>query len=436
LRIHILYSGSGKKGKIMEKLNYRVEDWLFNRTESEKTRNSYLVYINKLNEFCEERGKNLYEIVEEYRKSRRSGYQAELDFIESWQDLIRAYTTYIKKSSFAPLTQKHILSIAKSYFSTYKLPIDVDLPRKACVKYHNRDLTKQHIRKIISKAGQRDRTIFLLLAESGLRVKTAIHLKYWQIKEDYENGTVPLRIITPASEIKDHVGDRWSFIGEDGEKALREYLEQRTPLKDEDYIFISEKPGKTKGEQFTTANISTIFRYIVKDLKLENTNHIMHYGKPKHFRLHGLRKYFRNNMKADPSYREFWMAHSLGVDAHYVSRDPEFHRKEYKKNYEQLRILEPATPTQLIEIAEKLNQKDQEIQELKKQNKELYNKFEKLDETLKTLKAMEDPEFKQITKTEAKDPISTVAKVIKVEILKELKEEIKKMKKELSNNNL
>ena len=45
-----------------------------------------------------------------------------------------------------------------------------------------------------------------------------------------------MRILTPAETLKDHVGDRWSFIGEDGEKALREYLKPRMPLKDQDYV--------------------------------------------------------------------------------------------------------------------------------------------------------------------------------------------------------
>jgi hypothetical protein len=87
--------------------------------------------------------------------------------------------------------------------------------------------------------------------------------------------------------------------------------------------------------------------------------------------MHGLRKYFRNNMKADPSYREFWMGHSLGVDEHYVTRDPEAHRAEYRKGYESLRILEPATPAQLTEIVEQLKKKDLEIQELRKEIKEM-----------------------------------------------------------------
>lgn len=345
----------------MEKLNHWIEDWLFSRAEAKSTRQLYLWAIKIFSDFCQEREKDLYNIVEEYRAARRMGYEAELDFTESWQDLIRAYSTHIKRGKYAPLTQKNFLTTAKSFLSYYKIPVQVDLPRRAYVIYHNIDLTRENIRKILSKASQRDRTIWLLMAESGLRAHTMIHLRYWQLKEDFEKGTIPMRILTPAESLKDHVGDRWSFIGEDGFKALTEYLHPRMPLKDQDFVFESNKPGRVKGKQFSVASISTMFSRIVRSLKLEKGTQ---YGKPKHFRMHGLRKYFRNNMRADPSYREFWMGHSLGVDEHYVSRDPEYHRKEYKKGYEQLRIYE-STPAIITEITEQLQKKDLEIQELR-----------------------------------------------------------------------
>jgi integrase len=233
------------------------------------------------------------------------------------------------------------------------------------VLYHNRDFTREQLRQILSKASQRDRTIWLVMAESGLRANTAISMRYWQIKDDFEKDIIPMRILTPSESLKDHVGDRWSFIGEDGVKALREYLKPRMPLKDQDFVFASEKAGLVTGEQFSVASISVKFRRVVTSLKLEKGSPTI--GKPGHFRMHGLRKYFRNNMKADPSYREFWMGHSLGVDEHYVTRDPEAHRAEYRKGYESLRILEPATPAQLTEIVEQLKKKDLEIQELRKE---------------------------------------------------------------------
>ncbi len=420
-------SGSGEKGDL-EKLNQWVEDWLSARAEAESTRKNYLRHIKIFSDFCQTRGKDFYGIVEEYRAARRSGYEAELDFTESWQDLIRAYYTCIKRGGYAPLTQKNYLSTPKSFFSFYKIPVDIALPKRACVKYHNRDLTRENIRKILSKASQRDRTIWLLMAESGLRAGTAIHLKYWHIKEDFEKGIVPMRIITPAESLKDHVGDRWSFIGEDGVKALREYLQPRMPLKDQDFVFGSKKPGIMRGEQFTTASLSTLFRRIVRALKLENS---IQYGKPSHFRMHGLRKYFRNSMRVDPSFREFWMGHSLGVDAHYVSRDPEFHRKEYKKGYESLRILEPATPAQLTEIVDQLKHKDTEIQELRTQNERLSARMDKLAEPLEMFKEMD---IAELSKDEERTPLGILIQYLKLQAAKELKDEIQKLKKPDNEN--
>ena len=346
-----------------EMQNHWIEDWLSARAESYKTLNEYNRAIAAFSEFCQGRGKDFDQVVESWRVAHYAGAREEQVFLDQWQDLIRSYATYIKPR-YAPLSQKVFLTVPKSFFSFWKIPLDVDLPRRACVVYHNQDLTKEAIRHILSKASQRDRAIFLLMAESGLRSNTVVNLKYWQIKEDYEKGTIPMRILTPASEIKDHVGDRWSFIGEDGVKALREYLQPRTPLKDQDYVFTTKKPCRVKGEQFTEASLSTIFRRITEHLKMEKGSP---FGKPGHYRMHGLRKYFRNNMKAEESFRKFWMGHSLGVDAHYISRDPEEHRKRYAQGYEELRILEPATPAQLTEISEKLKHKDKEILELKHQ---------------------------------------------------------------------
>jgi integrase len=284
-----------------------------------------------------------------------------------------------------------LLTVPKSFFSFYKIPIDVDLPRRACVIYHNQDITKQQLIMILSKASQRDKAIFLLMAESGLRASTIINLKYWQIKEDFERGTIPLRILTPSATIKDHVGDCWSFIGEDGVKILKEYLQPRLPLKDQDYIFSSGKPSLVKGLQFSEASLSTTFNRITRHLKMEKG---APFGKPGHFRLHGLRKYFRNNMRAEESFREFWMGHSLGVDAHYISRDPEEHRKRYAEGYEALRILAPVTPAQLKDINDQLRQKDLEIQELR----DKIGKIEQSAILLEVLKILEHPEAVELIK--------------------------------------
>jgi integrase len=387
-----LIQDSGNRENRGEMENHWILDWLSSRAESPQTVREYQRAIMQFSEFCQGHGKDFSQVVESWRTAHYSGAREEQIFLDQWNDLIRSYTTNIKTMMrgeihrYTQLSQKLFLTVPKSFFHFWKIPLDVELPRHPSVRYHNRDLEKEQLRLILSKASQRDHAIFLMMAESGLRANTVINLKWWQIQNDYEKDLIPLRILTPSSTLKDHVGDRWSFIGEDGVKALREYLKPRLPLKAEDYVFASEKPGRMKGEQFTEASLSTIFRRITQHLKLEKGSP---YGKPGHYRMHGLRKYFRNNMKAEQSLREFWMGHSLGVDDHYINRDPEVHRAAYKKGYEQLRILEPATPAQLTEITDQMRQKDQEIQQLREEMKEFREYYHMmhggLDEWLKSL---------------------------------------------------
>lgn len=364
----------------MENPNQKVSDWLESRAESEGTKRLYLWSWNIFNEFCAQRGKNLKTLVTDYRATKYAGELQREEFLEEWQDTLRAYTPWLnnaqtpqKAKRFAPLSVKDHLSTAKSFISYWKIPLDVDLPKHACVIYHNRDLKKEEFKQILTFASPRDRVIYLILGESGMRVENVVNLKYWQIKDDFEAKRVPMKILLPSSTLKDHVGDRWTFIGEDGFTALSDYLARRTP-KDEEYVFKSEKQGKVRGEQFSTASVSTKFNRIVQKLNIAPSL-AQGKGKPKKIRLHGLRKYFRNNMKADSAFVNFWMGHSLGVDAHYISRDPEDHRQRYAEGYKSLRILEASQQsiTQLYEIT---LEKDRQIKELEKTVKLLQDQVE------------------------------------------------------------
>jgi len=363
----------------------RIIDWL--STVDPKTREFYKPSFKAFTDFAQARGKNPLGIVEEYRAAKYQDEREKDRFLDEWNDIVRAYSTWLESRHLAPLSRKNYLVAVKSYLRYWKIPLDVELPKHLYVLYHNRDLSKEQIRLILSRASPRDRVIYLLMAESGLRVHTAITMKYWQIQDDFEKDIIPMRILTPSETLKDHVGDRWSFIGEDGVRALTEYLKPRMPLNVQDYVFASERPRRMTKDQFSESSLSVKFHRIVRKLNMEKGAQP---GKPGHYRMHGLRKYFRNNMRADPAYREFWMGHSLGVDAHYITRDPESHRKEYKKNYEDLRILEPTTSTGLREIQEQLTQKDREIQELKTQNQQLGTEISKINEQLEKMLSVDD----------------------------------------------
>jgi integrase len=345
----------------MEKFNQKVEDWLATVCESPKTETAYRANWTIFERFCLEKGKNASMLVDDYRATK---YQQEMEkdvFLEGWQDTIRSFQVFTKRK-YASLTDKQMRVIVKSFLKYWKIPLDVDLPKHPYVTYHNRDITKQEVLQILTNASPRDRVIYLVMVESGLRTDTIRKLKWWQIKKDFEAKRTPMQILLPSSELKDHVGDRWTFIGDDGFRELSRYLTGRLPLNDNDFVFASEKQGLVKGEQFSTASLTTKFNRIVQKLNIDSSNG----GKPKKIRLHGLRKYFRNNMKADSSFIEFWMGHSLGVDAHYISRDVEEHRKRYAEGYNYLRVYE-GNVDDLQELRQQLHEKDKTINELREQ---------------------------------------------------------------------
>jgi len=316
--------------------NHWVEDWMAARAESPQTRRHYEFCLGHWVEFCKARfGKDALGMVEGWRAVKRLGENERECWLEEWQDVVRSFNTWMKPK-YAPMTCKNLMSTLKSFCRYWNVPLTVDLPNRPCVIYHNRDLTREEIKQLTSFASARDRVIYIVMVESGLREGTAVRVKYWQIKEDFEKGRVPMRVVLPASEVKDQVGERWTFIGDEGYAALKEYLARRMPLTDDEFIFESEKQGKVVGDQFSSASVSVKFNRLVQKLGIDKSTG--HAGKPKKVRLHGLRKYFRNNMRCDSSFREFWMGHSLGVDAHYLTRDVESHREEYAKGYVYLRL--------------------------------------------------------------------------------------------------
>lgn len=355
----------------MEEPNTRVSDWLGSVCESPKTEKLYIFCWNTFKDYCNRRGQNPDNLVDNYRALKYLDGAKREEFLENWQDAIRGYVPWLNKQMkngqkrFAPGTVKDCLTAIKSFNHYWKIPLDVDLLKHPYVVYHNRDLKKEEFKQILTFASPRDKVIYLILGESGIRVDNAVNLKYWQIKEDFEAKRVPMKILLPSSTLKDHVGDRWTFIGEDGFRALSDYLTGRT-IKDDDYVFKSEKKGKVVGDQFSSASLSTKFNRIVQKLEIAPTLG-KGSGKPKKIRLHGLRKYFRNNMKADSAFINFWMGHSLGVDAHYISRDPEEHRDRYKEGYKQLRIL--GTDDAFTSMSEMQRKHSAEIKELEEKLK-------------------------------------------------------------------
>jgi len=321
-------------------------------------------------------------LKESYREARYKGELEREKFLDRLQDAIDDFSCFIKAQKHTPIHEANLLAIASSYIKKGCgiKDIEVTFPRRMFTIFHNRDITKEEIIKILEHANIRDRAFFLMMAESGLRPGTLLNLRYKHIKQDYQKDTIPMKIELPSELLKDRISDRWTFIGDDGFRVLKEYLSTRKGIEDNDFLFIAERPSKLKGEVVAETSFSNKFNRIVQKLGIDKP---IGQGKPKSIRLYVLRSFFFNNMKCDSAYRKFWFCHS-SVDDHYISQDVQRHREEYAKGYKFLRIYQPGEVDVRIEALTNELEKTKEELDLIKRNQV---SLEKLEEALKKYEA-------------------------------------------------
>lgn len=353
--------------------------------DSEGTRKEYKKVITWFQRFMKEKESiDIETLKDEYREAKYKGELEKEKFLDRLRDAMEDYFCYLKTRELSPGHEHTVLATVASFIrkGCSITDVSIELPKRVYVKYHNRDITKEEIRQIMDHATFRDKTFFLLLAESGLRPSTLLQVTYELIKTDFEAGKVPMKIELPSRILKDRVSARWAFIGEDGFKFLKEYLSQRKGIKDDDLIFSSERLGKRRGEPLLEQAMSNKFNNIVKKLGLAPPREG---NKPKSLRLYCLRKFWFNNLKADSDYKNFWFCHKT-VNDYYISQDIEKHREKYLEGYKFLRVFEPASQELQIEALtnelkkerakrteteSKIDALEQRFQDIQKQLKEL-----------------------------------------------------------------
>jgi integrase len=342
--------------------NLVVENWLSKVANSEQTRKSYLSKIEQFSKYLKEQGLNIETLKESYREAKYKGEIEKERFLDGLQDVIEGYMAYVKTLDYSPMHERLLMSIISSFLKKGCgiKDIDILIRKRAFVKFHNRDITKEEIRKILEHASLRERAFFMMMCESGLRPSTLLQLRYKYIKEDFEKGVIPMKISLPSSILKDKIPDRFTFIGEDGYRILKEYLSTRK-LSDNNLIFAPIKAGRMKGEIITESSLSNIFNKLVQKLGLDTS---IGKAKPKGLKLYCLRKYFWNNMRCESTYKSFWFCHS-SIDDHYLSStDIETHRKIYAEGYKFLRIYEPSANNKVSNLEDELKKAYQTIGQL------------------------------------------------------------------------
>lgn len=334
-----------------------LENWLVNvALDHSGSKYTEAYYRRDMTGFCEFKGISPEEILEDRKKIK--SYMDENEFKRKYAVYLKEWKVYLFRKGYTQGTIRTMLGVPKAFFRDHNLPLDrVSLPMKFH-PYHNRDITRVEIAHILSMCSPRDRAIFSILAQSGLRPETLCNLKLKHIEPEFP---IPCKITIPQDIAKGKYHGYFTFIGYESVAHLKNYLKDRAELTPENYLFT--KQGTE--EKVSRTSISVIFRNKLLRLKRKGLVQFeqKQKGKPSELRLYSLRKWFRKQAgNAGSDFAKFWMGHTLGVDEHYFSRDPEHHKKIYKEKATPFLRLEKSTPSETDKILGEQNKRIEKLE--------------------------------------------------------------------------
>jgi len=379
-----------------------VQNWIDNVAYSHsKSKGTEYNYRHYLNVFCDFIEKTPELILEEYER------MTDREFRRKYARYIRALIGELSSQEYAICTIRMIVTCIKSFFKYNDLPLGHIPIARTRITFHNRDITKEEIVKILEISRPRDKAFFCMMAQTGLRPDTLSRLRLKHIQPDFEKGIIPCKIDVPQDIAKGKYKSYLTFMGKESVKHLQRYLNTRQ-IAPEHYLFTSHGTEK----QLDSKSMSHIFRRAIITLRQKG---IMNFeqkqkGKPSNVRLYNLRKYFRK--MATPAgfeFVQFWMGHMVneGQDEHYRPKDVEFHRRLYKEKVMPFLRLETSTPTEteqtIVELRNQITEIEQRHQdELKKMENHSKRETEWMDEGMKQLRK-EVNELRKMVQTYMKD---------------------------------
>jgi site-specific recombinase XerC len=365
-----------------------VENWLgtvaYSKSNSSHTERNYRMHFNRFLTFI---GKTAATIKTEYTQSTDRAFK------RKYAELIKAWIVALNRKGLTSSSINVMVAAVQSFFKYNDLTLGFIPTAQSRVTYHNRDITKEELELIFKTSLIRDRAYYAVMAQSGLRPHTISQLKLKHLEQNrLFEGESPVKIEVPQEIAKGKYHKYFSFIGQEAADYLKAYLSTRKNLTSDSYVFV--KMGTE--EPIDPKRISSQFNKTLKKLKAKD---LIDYderakGKPAELRLYSLRKWFKKKAsQAGAEYVKFWMGHSLGVEEHYISRDPEHHRPIYAEKAAPFLRIELATPTETEKI---IAQQAEEIEKLKTQLKRHLD----VEQELSQLKSVTEKLLKRVERME------------------------------------
>ncbi len=359
-----------------------VEKWLgsvaYSQSGSKDTETNYRKHFGRFLSFTEKTATEIlseYEALEDFKDVRR--------FRDKFADQIMSWIISLRQEGLEDSTIKTMVGAVQSFLKYNRIQIGFIPMARGHVVYHNRDITRKEIADILNTCLVRDRAFYVVMAQSGLRPTSLCKLKIKDIEYDrLLREESPVKIDVPLMAAKGKYDHYFSFISSEAIQSLKSYLKTRA-VNSESYLFV--KSG-TVNEPMTSVGFSAQFNRTVRKLRKKGVLKFeLRKDKPSELRLYSLRKFFRKHAgQAGHDYVNFWLGHisSLGVDLHYITRDPEYHRKLYaEKAAPHLRI-ETKTPSetekQIEDLRKQLDETREKLEERDKQFNSVLKKLEPL----------------------------------------------------------
>lgn len=351
-----------------------IQTWLDNVAYSHsKTENTALSYRFGLQQFCGFVGKTAEEILKEYEDSN------EKEVRRKYAKYLRDYIAQLSRK-FTPNTIDARVGAIRSFFKYNDLPLAFVPAAKKHVVFHNRDIEKEEILKIIQSSRARDKAFYAMMAQGGLRPETLCNLRLKHIEPDFSKGVIPCKVDVPEDLAKGEYHSYITFIGQESVNYLKAYLNTRPNITKDSYLFTNQGTE----DQANPKSFSRIFARTIQALKAKGAidYEIRGNRKPSELRLYNLRKYFKkNSMQMGREESEYLMGHKQGVRDHYLPKDVEYYRKLYiEKAMPNLRLESSValeTDKQLTELREQLKKKDEDIEKLKTDHIKAIDEFRK-----------------------------------------------------------
>ena len=258
------------------------------------------------------------------------------------RDKIVAY--FLQKNNFRRSTQSVALAAIKHFCEMNdiilnwkkinKFAMNSDIP-----KLQNRAYTHEEVNQVVDYCDHRIRTMFLVLASTGIRIGAMRHMK---IKDLVDKGDVYKVKVYPG-ENEEYI----TFTTPECKAGIDNYLDFRKRngelITPDSYLFVQQynKFKRIKAKPFANKSIDNLLQLWLVNSGVRTVDPVNPGGYKDVQRLHGFRKFFTKQVvdsKVGPEIREMLLGHNIGLAGAYYKPTEDEMLEEYMKAVDNLTI--------------------------------------------------------------------------------------------------